>query len=77
MTEFEIFILPDATISFATQFTLASTVYFILSMLSPAHETMLDHAILDQETLADDGHIFGSDEKKEVDNYRVDETVVV
>ena len=77
MTELEIFILPDATISFATQFTLASIVYFILSMLFPAHETMLDHAILDQETFADDEHISGSDEKKEVDNYRVDETVVV
>ena len=47
----------------------------MLSMIFPAHETMLDHAILEQETLADDGNISGSDEKK-VDDYRIDETDV-
>ena len=75
MTESEISILPDTTVSFTVQFTLASTVYFTLSRLFPAHETMLDHAILEQETLPDDGNISGSDEKK-VDVYRVDESAV-
>jgi hypothetical protein len=42
----------------------ASTVYFTLSRLFPAHETMLDHAILEQETPPDGGNYFGSDEKK-------------
>ena len=57
------------------QFTLASTVYFFLSKLFPAHETMLDHAILEQERLPSDGNISDSDEKK-VDGYRVDETAL-
>jgi hypothetical protein len=42
-----------------------------LSRLFPAHETMLDHAILEKETLPDHGIHFGGDEKK-VD-YRVDD----
>jgi hypothetical protein len=58
---------------YAVQFTLASTIYFTLSRLFPAHETMLDRAILEQETLPDDGNI--SDEKK-VDDYRIEETGV-
>ena len=59
------------------QFTLASTVYFILSRIFPAHETMLDHAILEQETLPNDGNnISCSDEKKKGDDYRIDETGV-
>jgi hypothetical protein len=33
---------------------------------------MLDHVILEQETLPDDGNISGSDEKK-ADEYRIDE----
>jgi NCS1 family nucleobase:cation symporter-1 len=59
------------------QFTLASTVYFTLSRLFPAHETMLDHAIMEQEALpyAYAGSISGSDEKK-VDVYRVAESTV-
>ena len=72
MTELEISILPDTTV----QVTLALTIYFMLSRLFPAHETMLDHAILQQETLPDNGDISGSDEKK-VDDYRIDETAVV
>lgn len=58
-------------------FTLASTVYFTLSRLFPAHETMLDHAIMEQEALpyAYAGSISGSDEKK-VDVYRVAESTV-
>lgn len=75
MTELKILILPDTILPLIVQFTLASTVYFMLSMIFPAHETMLDHAILEQETLADDGNISGSDEKK-VDDYRIDETDV-
>jgi hypothetical protein len=72
MTESEISILP------AVYYTvhLASTTYFNLSMLSPAHETILDHTILDQETLPDNRNISGGDEKKEFDDYRVDETGV-
>ena len=35
--------------SIFVQFSLASTVYFTLSKLFPAHETMLEHAILDEE----------------------------
>jgi hypothetical protein len=50
MTELEIQILSDTTVPFTVQFTLALTVYFMLSMLSPA-----------QETLPDDGNISGSD----------------
>jgi NCS1 family nucleobase:cation symporter-1 len=60
--------LSDTTV----QFTLALSIYFLLSKLFPAHETMLDHAILEQETLPNDGTISGSDEKKG-DDYRVDE----
>jgi hypothetical protein len=45
------------------QFTLASAVYFKLSRLLPAYETMLDHAILGQETLPDDESYYGGDEK--------------
>ena len=52
------------------QFTLASAVYFTLSRLFPAHEMMLDHAILEQETLPDDGSYYGGDGKK--DHSRVD-----
>jgi hypothetical protein len=33
-----------------------------LSMLFPAHETMLDYAILVQETSPDDGNLSGADE---------------
>jgi hypothetical protein len=57
------------------QFTLASTIYFTLSRLFPAKETMLDHAIVEQEEPPYDGSISGSDEKK-VDVYRVDEAPV-
>ncbi|KAI0286491.1 hypothetical protein BC826DRAFT_1178707 [Russula brevipes] len=44
------------------------------SVLYPAHETMLDHAILEQETSSDDKSHSGSDEKK--DFIRVDEATV-
>jgi len=47
----------------------------MLSMIFPAHETMLDHAVLEQETLPDDGKISGRDEKK-VDDYGIHETGV-
>ena len=60
--------------SHTVQFTLASTIYFTLSRLFPAHETMLDHAIVEQEALPH-GSIPGSDEKK-VDLYRIDESAV-
>ena len=58
---------------FTVQFTLASAV----SRLFPAHETMLDHAILerDPETLQYDGNISCSDEKRG-DDYPIDETGV-
>jgi len=35
----------------------------MLSIRFPTQEMMLDHAILDQETLPDDGNISGPDEK--------------
>jgi hypothetical protein len=57
------------------QITLASTTYFTLSRLFPAHETMLDHAIIELEALPYDGRSSGSDEKK-VDVYRVDQAAV-
>ena len=60
-----------ADISYAVQFTLASAVYFTLSRLFPAHETMLDHAILEQETFSANGSHFANDEKKV--GYRVDD----
>ena len=56
-------ISPDI-VCYPVQFTLASAVYFTLSRLFPAHETMLDHAILEQETFPDDRSYLGSDEKK-------------
>jgi nucleobase:cation symporter-1, NCS1 family len=59
------------------QFTLASTVYFTLSRLFPAQETMLDHAITEQEALPYDGSISGSSDEKKVDVYRVDESAAV
>jgi NCS1 family nucleobase:cation symporter-1 len=59
---------------YTVQFTLASTIYFTLSRLFPAHETMLDHAIMEQKAIPYDGSISGSDEK--VDVYRVDESAV-
>ena len=77
MTELETPILPETIVPLTVQFTLASTAYFSLSVLFPAHETMLDHAILDQKMLSNDKNISGSDTKKEVDDYRVDETGVV
>lgn len=44
------------------QFTLASTVYFTSSKLFPAHETMLEHAILDkEETSSEDANSSGAD----------------
>jgi len=46
----------------------------VLSRLFPAHETMLNHAILKCETSLDDESISGSDEEKT--DYRVDETGV-
>jgi len=42
-------------IVFMLGFTLASTVYFALSKLFPAHETVLEHAIIELETLPGDG----------------------
>ena len=47
----------------------------MVSMLPPAHETMLDHAILELELLPDDGKISGSDERK-ADDYLIAETGV-
>ena len=69
--------LNISILPYTVQFTLASTVYFTLSRLFPAHETMLDHAIMEQEVLpyAYDGSISGGDEKK-VDVSRVDESTV-
>jgi NCS1 family nucleobase:cation symporter-1 len=59
------------------QFTLASAVYFTLSRLFPAHETTLDHAILEPETLPDDGVSYSdSDEKMGDDRRRVDENIL-
>ena len=49
---------------YPVQFTLASAVYFTLSRLFPARETMLDHAILEQEMHPDDRSHLGGDEKK-------------
>ena len=57
------------------QFTLASTIYFTLSRHFPAHETMLDHAIFEQEALPYDGSIPSGD-KKRADVYQVDESAV-
>ena len=67
MTEFEFSILPDTGYYCTVQFTLALTVYFMLSIL-------FQHAILEQESLPDNGDISGSDIKK--DDYRIDETAV-
>lgn len=65
MTELEILILLDTILPLTVQFTLASNVYFMLSMLFPAHETMFNHTILEQETLPDDENVSSSDEKND------------
>jgi hypothetical protein len=52
-----------------------SAAYFALSRLFSAHKTMLGHAILERETLPDDGSYSGSNEKRDdrrVDGARVD-----
>jgi hypothetical protein len=49
-------------------------VYYTLSNLLPAKETMLDHAILEQDTLPDDRSYSGSNGKK--NDIRVDESKV-
>ena len=38
--------------------------YFTLSRLFLAHGAMLDYAILEQETLPDDGSYYGGDERR-------------
>ncbi|KAI0297023.1 NCS1 nucleoside transporter family [Multifurca ochricompacta] len=58
-------------IAYILGFTLASIVHFTLSELFPARETMLDHAILDQETLPDDRSSSRSDDKKDHDQVDV------
>ena len=65
MAELEILILLDTILPLTVQFTLASNVYFMLSMLFPAHETMFNHTILEQETLPDDENVSSSDEKND------------
>ncbi|KAH9982021.1 cytosine-purine permease [Russula compacta] len=55
-------------------FTLASAIYFTLSKLFPAYETMLDHDILEQETLPDDRSFSGTGEKK--DGSQVEQAMV-
>ncbi|KAI0255439.1 cytosine-purine permease [Lactifluus subvellereus] len=52
-------------ISYVLGFTVASTVYFTLSKLFPAHETILDRAVLERETLPDERGYSGSDNKKD------------
>jgi nucleobase:cation symporter-1, NCS1 family len=76
IAELEILVFPDTTVPFTVQFTLASTIYFTLSRNFPAPETMLDHAILEQETLplADDGN--NSSDEKKIDDCRINETDV-
>jgi len=61
-------------IAFLLEFTLASTVYYTSSKLYPASDTMLDHAILEQDTLSDDRCHSGSDGKQ--DDIQIDETKV-
>ena len=54
--------------SIFVQFSLASTAYFILSKLFPAHETMLEHAILDTDEASSEHTSSGGindDEKKD------------
>ena len=49
----------------ALQLTLASVVYYTLSSLFPAKDTILDHAILEHDGLSDDRSYSGSSEKKD------------
>ena len=53
---------------------LASAIYFTLSTLFPANDTMLDHVILEDETLSDDRSYSNSDRKK--DDAQVEEAMV-
>ncbi|KAF8272721.1 NCS1 nucleoside transporter family [Lactarius quietus] len=56
-------------IAYLLGFTLASTVYFTLSKLFPAHETMLERAILDnEETLSEDASGGGVDDNEKKDH---------
>ncbi len=57
---------PEPELNFCPQFTLASSVYFTLSKLFPARETILDHAILDrEETISEDASSGDDNEKKD------------
>jgi hypothetical protein len=56
------------------KFTLASAVYFTLSTLFPANDTMLDHVILADEALSDDRSYSNSGEKK--DDAQAEEAMV-
>ena len=47
------------------QFTLASVVYYTLSKLFPANDTMLDHVILENDALSDDRSYSGSEGKRD------------
>lgn len=44
---------------------MASAIYFALSTLFPANNTMLNHAILGDETLSDDRRYCNSDAQKD------------
>jgi hypothetical protein len=50
-------------------------VYYTLSKLYPASDTMLDHAILEQDSISGDRCHSGSDGKK--DDIQIDETKVI
>lgn len=66
--------LVPADVHWHWQFALASTVYFTLSNLFPAHDTMLDHAILEPDTSPDDGSHSNSEGK---DDTRADGVDVI
>jgi nucleobase:cation symporter-1, NCS1 family len=61
--------LPDLI-----QITLASVVYYTLSKLFPANDTMLDHAILENDGLSDGRSYSGSEGKR--DGTQIDELKV-
>jgi NCS1 family nucleobase:cation symporter-1 len=71
-----IFRRHEMALNLTRKFTLASTIYFTLSKLFPANDTILDHAIIGDGdvTLSDNMSFSNGDSKK--DDTQVDESKV-
>lgn len=64
------------SLTYSNKFTLASSVYYVLSTLFPAQETMLDRAIIEDETPADHEGSVSVDDDKQTDPADISKTGV-